>query len=74
MCFDGLLNRRTGFPIEHILDKMDKRVRHRQPQPPDQLGEMLQHEWLTIPRYDVRNFIESMPRRCIAELAVRARY
>jgi transposase len=53
-------------PIEHLWDELDKRVRQRQPPPQtlDQLRQMLQQEWRTIPRNNVRNFIESMPRRC----------
>jgi transposase len=56
-------------PIEHL----DKRVRQRQrpPQILDQLRQMLQQEWRTIPRNNVRNLIESMPRRCRAVLAAR---
>ena len=45
-------------PIEHL----DKRVRQRQTL--DQPHQMLQQEWRTIPRNNVRNLIESMPRRC----------
>jgi transposase len=58
-------------PIEHLWDQLDKRVRQRQPPPQtlDQLRQMLQQEWQTIPRNNVRNLIESMPRRCRAVLA-----
>jgi hypothetical protein len=54
-------------PIEHL----DKRVRQRQPPPQalDQLCQMLQQEWRTIPRNNVRNLIESMPRKCRSVLA-----
>jgi transposase len=60
-------------PIEHLWDQLDKRVRQRQPPPQtlDQLRLMLQQEWRTIPRNNVRNLIESMPRRCRAVLAAR---
>jgi transposase len=58
-------------PIEHLWDQLDKRVRQRQPphQTLDQLRQMLQQEWRTIPRNNVRNLIESMSRRCRAVLA-----
>ena len=51
-------------PIEHLWNLLDKRVRQRQPPPQtlDQLRQMLQQEWRTIPRNNVRNLIESMPR------------
>jgi transposase len=59
--------------IEHLRDQLDKRVRHRQPPPQtlNQLHQMLQQEWRTIPRNNVRNLIESMPRRRRAVLAAR---
>jgi transposase len=49
-------------PIEHLWDHLDKRVRQRQPPPQtlDQLCQMLQQEWRTIPRNNVRKLIESM--------------
>jgi transposase len=55
-------------PIEHLWDRLDKRVRQRKPPPQtlDQLHQVLQQEWQKIPRNNVRNFIESMPRRCRA--------
>jgi hypothetical protein len=62
-------------PIEHLWDQLDKRERQQQPPPQtlDQLHQMLQQEWRTIPRNNdiVRNLIESMPRRCRAVLAAR---
>jgi transposase len=60
-------------PIEHLWDQLDKRVRQRQPPPPtlNQLRQMLQQEWRTIPRNNVKNLIESMPKRCRAVLAAR---
>jgi transposase len=59
--------------IEHLWDQLDKRVRQRQPphQTLYQLRQMLQQEWRTIPRNNVRNLIEYMPRRCRAVLAAR---
>ena len=59
-------------PIEHLWDQLDKRVRQRQPPPLtlDQLRQMLQQEWRTIPRNNVRNVIESMPRRCRAVVVI----
>ena len=60
-------------PIEQVWDHVDKRVRLRQSpsQTFDQLCQMLQQEWRTIPRNNVRKLIESMPRRCRAVLAAR---
>jgi transposase len=60
-------------PIEHLWDHLDKRVRQRQhlPQTINQLCQMLQQEWRTIPRNNVRKLIESIPRRRWAELAAR---
>jgi hypothetical protein len=50
------------IPIETILDHLDKRVRQRKPPPQtlDQLCQMLQQECRTIPRNNVRKFIEEM--------------
>ena len=72
MCFHGLPNPQDLNPIEHLLDELDKRVRQRQPphQTLDQLRQMLQQEWRTIPRNNVRNVIESMPRRCWPRVVV----
>ena len=44
----------------HLWDQLDKRVRQRQPllQTLDQLRQMLQQEWRTIPRNNVRKWIE----------------
>ena len=60
-------------PIEHLCDQLDKRMRQRQPPPQtlDQLRQMLQQEWRTIPRNNVGNLLESMPRRCRVVLAAR---
>ena len=44
-------------PIEHLWDQLDKRVRQRQP-PSQTLRQMLQQEWRTIPRNNVRNLID----------------
>ena len=59
--------------IEHLWDQLDRRVSQQQPpyQTHYQLRQMLQQEWRTIPRSNVRNLIESMPRRCRAVLAAR---
>jgi hypothetical protein len=48
-------------------------VRQRQPPPQtlDQLRQVLQQEWWTIPRNNVKKLIESMPSRCRAVLAAR---
>jgi hypothetical protein len=42
-------------PSEHLWDHLDKRVRQRQPPPQtlNQLCQMLQQEWQTIPRNNV---------------------
>jgi transposase len=60
-------------PLEHLWDQLDRRLRQRQPPPQtlDQLRQMLQQEWRTIPRNNVRNLIDSMPRRCRAVFAAR---
>ena len=60
-------------PIEHLWDQLDKRVCQRQPPPQtlDQLRQMLQQEWRTISRNNVRTVIDSMPRRCRAVLTAR---
>ena len=57
-------------PIELLWDHLDKRVQQRQspPQTLHQLCQMLQQEWRTIPRNNIRELIESMPRRCRAVL------
>ena len=59
--------------IEHLWDQLNKRVRQRQspPQTLDQLHQMLQQEWGTIPRNNVRNLIEPIQGRCRAMLAAR---
>ena len=59
-------------PIEHLWDELDKRVRQRQPPPQtlDQLRQMLQQECRTIPRNNVGNLIESMPRMCWPRVVV----
>ena len=72
--YHGLPNRRILIRFqEHIWDNWDKRVRQCKPPPQtlDQLCQMLQQEWRTIPRNNVRKLIESMPRRCRAVFAVR---
>ena len=61
------------IPIEHLWDRLNKRVHQRLPltQTLDQLRQMLQQEWRTILRNNVRNVIGSMPRRCRAVLSAR---
>jgi hypothetical protein len=64
----------AGF--EHLLDHLDKRVRQRQPPPQtlDQLCQMLQQQWRTIPRKSVHyvhemrleNFVSVLYSRQIA--------
>ena len=64
-----------GFPnpIEQLWDHLDKRVRQGQSpyQTVDQFCQMLQQEWRSIPRNNVKKWIESMPRRCRALLTAR---
>jgi transposase len=57
-------------PIKHLWDHLDKRVHQRQPAPQtlDQLCQILEQEWRTIPINNIRELIESMPRRCRAVL------
>ena len=60
-------------PIEQLWDHFDKRVRQGQSpsQTVDQLYQMLQQEWRSIPRNNVRKWMESMPRRCRVLLTAR---
>ena len=60
-------------PFEHLWYWLFKRVCQRQPPPQtlDQLRQMLQQEWRTIPKKQCEKFYESMPRRCRAVLAAR---
>jgi len=49
-------------PIEHICDKLDRRVRPRQPQPEtfQVLQQSFQYEWQIIPQVRIHRLIESM--------------
>lgn len=60
-------------PIEHVWDYLGRRLRRRQPQPPNvqQLTAALHQEWGRIPRYLLRNLCSSMRRRLAAVVASR---
>ena len=55
-------------PIEHIWDKLDRRVRARPNQPSNlpQLQATLLQEWNNLPNNIVRRYIRSMRNRCRA--------
>ncbi len=55
-------------PIEHILDALDRRIRHRVPVPLNiqQLRTAIEEEWTNIPQATINNLINSMRRRCVA--------
>ena len=60
-------------PIEHLLDELGRRVRHRQ-NPPETLQwlrDALVHEWNNIPSTFIQRLIDSMRRRCEAVVAAR---
>ena len=59
--------------FEHLWYWLFKHVCQRQPptQTLDELRQMLQQEWRTIPKKQCEKFYESMPRRCRAVLAAR---
>ena len=63
-------------PIDYLWNHLDKRVRQRQPPPQtlDQLDQMLQQEWQTIPQNNGKKLIESIPRRCRAVLGAHGGY
>ncbi|GFU41096.1 DDE_3 domain-containing protein [Trichonephila clavipes] len=52
-------------PIEHVWDKLDRRIAARQPPPTDlpELRRALLDEWCNIPQDQIDNLILSMPRR-----------
>jgi transposase len=59
--------------IEHLLDELGRRVRHRQ-NPPETLQwlrDALVHEWNNIPSTFIQRLIDSMRRRCEAVVAAR---
>ena len=57
-------------PIEHLWDRLNRRVRKRIPLPTSlpALVAALQEEWAKIPLEEVRDLISSMPRRVTAAL------
>lgn len=62
-------------PIEHLWDRLKRRIRNRQPlQSLDQLENIVQEEWHSIRRETIENLIESMPRRCAEVVRARGGY
>ena len=59
-------------PIEHVWDILGRRVQGHVPAPRNlqELANVLQEEWHRIPQNDIRLFVGSMRRRCVACLAV----
>ncbi|KAK7109366.1 hypothetical protein V1264_013416 [Littorina saxatilis] len=58
-------------PIEHMWDKLCRRVQQHHP-PPANLGQLLQwlqQEWNGVPRAFICNMIHSMRQRCVKCLA-----
>jgi hypothetical protein len=64
----GILNQNCSVTL---LDIDSNHQRQPLTQTLDQLRQMLQQEWRTILRNNVRNLIGSMPRRCRAVLSAR---
>ncbi|GFT24090.1 transposable element Tcb1 transposase [Trichonephila clavipes] len=63
-------------PIEHVWDRLGRRIAARQP-PPTCLPELrraLLDEWCNIPQDQIDNLILSMPRRCKARIASSGRH
>jgi hypothetical protein len=58
-------------PIEHLWDELGRRVRHRQnpPETPQELRDVLVHEWNNIPQAFIQRLIGSMRRICEAVVA-----
>ncbi|KAJ8893567.1 hypothetical protein PR048_006167 [Dryococelus australis] len=65
---------RLDWPIEHLWDELDCRVRARQERPKSipQLMELLQEEWRRILVDVLQKLVESMPDRVAAVIAARA--
>ncbi|KAJ8887155.1 hypothetical protein PR048_013370 [Dryococelus australis] len=63
-------------PIEHLWDKLDRRMRARQALPESiaQLMKWLQEEWQRIPMDVLQTLVESMPDRVAAVVAARVRW
>jgi transposase len=55
-------------PIENLWSILDKMAKDRRPQTDDQLFEILEDTWKSIPITYLKNLVESMPRRCQAVL------
>jgi transposase len=60
-------------PIEHLWDKLGRRVRHSQnpPETLQKLRDTLVHEWNKIPQDFIQRLIGSMRRRCESVVAAR---
>ena len=60
-------------PIEHLWDKLDRRIRRRlvQLQTLQALTQALIQEWAAIPMITVRRLIRSMRRRCVSVINAR---
>jgi len=60
-------------PIEHLLDELGRRVRHRQnpPETLQRLRDVLVHESNNIPQAFIQRLIGSMRWRCEAVVAAR---
>jgi transposase len=55
-------------PIENLWSILDKMAKDRRPQNEEQLFQILDETWKSIPINYLRNLVESMPRRCQAVL------
>lgn len=53
-------------PLENLWAILDRRTRDRKCNDKEELFQVLQQAWLNIPESDLRNLVESMPRRCAA--------
>ena len=55
-------------PIEHLWDKLHRRVRRRrqQPQTLNELRAALTEEWQRIPQMNINRLVASMRRQCVA--------
>ena len=64
------------YPIEHLWDELDRRVRARR-QPLRNINELtnaLINEWNNIPQQVIANRVLSMRRRCTAYIAANGSY
>ncbi|KFM57590.1 Transposable element Tcb1 transposase, partial [Stegodyphus mimosarum] len=63
-------------PVEHVWDRLGRRVAARQPPPIclPKLRRALLFEWCNTPQYQIDNLILSMPRRCADCIASSGRH